>query len=138
MSGSKVCLVLDRRERGSDQVILGLNWFKRLSAKYPGKLQVVLPDYLTIFAGTILEEILDTTSDMASGVIWALLWKVLERDSSDFATLKSKKPTTILASQRERVHFEDSTLFGYGTIPTKHELIKVIGIVLMRTLSWYG
>jgi len=75
MSGSKVCLVLDRRERGSDQVILGLNWFKRLSAKYPGKLQVVLPDYPTIFAGTILEEILDTTADMASGVIWALLWK---------------------------------------------------------------
>ena len=92
MSGSKVCLVLDRRERGSHQVILGLNWFKKLSAKYPGKLQVVLPDYPTIFAGTILEEILDTTADMASGVIWALLWKVLERDSSNLATLKSKKP----------------------------------------------
>ena len=137
MSGSKVCLVLDRRERGSDQVILGLNWFKRLSAKYPGKLQVVLPDYPTIFAGTILEEILDTTADMASGVIWALLWKVHEKDSSDLATLKSKKPTTILAIQRERVDFEDSTLFGYGTIPTKHELIKVIGIILMSTLFWY-
>ena len=94
MSGSKVCLVLDRRERGSDQVILGLNWFKRLSAKYPGKLQVVLPDYPAIFAGTILEEILDTTADMASGVIWALLWKGLERETaliSQLSNLKSQQ-----------------------------------------------
>ena len=59
-----------------------------------------------------------------------------ERDSSDLATVKSKKPTKILAIQWEWVYFEDSTFFGNGTIPTKHELIKVIGIILMRTLSW--
>ena len=58
----RVCLLMDKA--GQDSLIAELKWYKTLADNYQDKLWALVPDYTAVFAGTILEEICDTTGNM--------------------------------------------------------------------------
>ena len=54
-----VCLLAD-----DDRSVKDLKWYTVLSKKYHDKIQAFAPDCSTMFSGTILEEICDSTENM--------------------------------------------------------------------------
>ena len=109
MEGDKVnvCLLLDRfedtaaaMENGSQDAIKESEWYKALRAKYTRKirqpLQLLVPDYAAVFAGTLFEEVYINSADLSDlrpAVIWSLLWKyaglLLSPDTLLFPSFKT-------------------------------------------------
>ena len=54
-----VCLLTDE-----DTAMTDLKWYTDLSKRYQGRIRSFAPDCSTVFAGTVLEEICDSTQNM--------------------------------------------------------------------------
>ena len=54
-----VCLLTDE-----DTTMTDLKWYTDLSKRYQGRIRSFAPDCSTVFAGTVLEEICDSTQNM--------------------------------------------------------------------------